>query len=130
VPEEGPEAGTPAALLPQASARKALPSASLRRSLSRTPGARVVIVERSTPASARTASAPKAGATAVEAACQPTPRLLSTIAIQTEAEDVGDDVEQEVQERSGEGGCADADVSLDLPGGLPPGCCWLRALSA
>ncbi|EFN55790.1 hypothetical protein CHLNCDRAFT_57709 [Chlorella variabilis] len=90
----------------QASARKQ--SASRRRSLSRTPGTKIVIIEQTTPASARAASGAKRPT--AEAACQATPRLLSTIAVQTEAEDCGDDVEQE---RSDEGGSVEDD-SLEL----------------
>ena len=57
----------------------------------------------------------------LHAGCQATPHLLSTIAIQTEAEDEGDDVEQvAVQEQSDEGGSADG--SLELEGGQA--CCW------
>lgn len=140
----------------QASARKQ--SASRRRSLSRTPGTKIVIIEQTTPASARAASGAKRptaevrrlpfgqlprllamaeaclrayacflasaglilprvlGCVRVQAACQATPRLLSTIAVQTEAEDCGDDVEQE---RSDEGGSVEDD-SLELEGGRAP----------
>ena len=142
------------------SAKKQPPSASRRRSLSRTPGTKIVIVERGMqttptpgPASAkRTAAASQAsgsgsaGGAALlvrarqfdgcadlskqvsakrrahkcclpacsrlsQAGQQGTSRLLSTIAVQTEAEDAGDDVEQE---QWAEGGSDDG--SLDVEG--------------
>jgi hypothetical protein len=152
--------------LPQASARKAAPlSASRRRSLSRTPGTKIVIIERGTGGRGTPASAARAAAGAsaakqqaqvgiasapaclpaclhnadlnspvpppaiptthspthllshllLQAGCQTTPRLLSTIAVQAEAgEDCGDGVEVE-QERSDEGGSAQ-EASPDLEG--------------
>lgn len=54
-----------------------------------------------------------------QAGPQGTPRLLSTIAMQHEAEDEGDDV---AQERWGEGGSEDA--SLELEGGWRAGAGW------
>ncbi|PSC70702.1 Bromodomain adjacent to zinc finger domain 2A [Micractinium conductrix] len=95
VPEEADadaEAAAPGSAV-QASAKKRLSTASRRRSLLRTPGTKIVIVERATPGSAaKRTPAGKAGSETPQ-------RLLSTIGLHAEADDCGDGVEQE---RSGE----------------------------
>ena len=166
---ELPQGDASLAAAAQASARKSAPlSASRRRSLSRTPGTKIVIIERGTggrgtPASAARAAAGASAAkqqtqvgiarlpcclhsclrstelsgcrphplqfsshhpltdptspTHLQAGCQTTPRLLSTITVQTEAaEECGEDDVEVEQERSDEGGSAE-EASPDLEGG-------------
>ncbi|KAI3437873.1 hypothetical protein D9Q98_000319 [Chlorella vulgaris] len=105
-----------AAAAAQVSAIKRPQSASRRRSLSRTPGTKIVIIEQATqttPASVQAASSARL-ASVGQANGHTSPRLQSTMAVRTEGVDDGEDVEQAAaQEQCDEGGGADGSLELE-----------------